>query len=95
MVDPKAADIPYEPAVLNRETKRALVAQIPGSEKARVEAAAECLLLRQLLEARKRAALTQEEVAARGGPSAFSHGGDGLSIVRRSGMPVPCHARGG
>ena len=61
------ADIPYEPAVRNREAERARAARIPGYEEARTDAADEFRLLRQLLEARKRAGLTQEQVAARMG----------------------------
>ena len=61
------ADIPYEPVVRNRKNERARVQQLPGYQEARQEAAIEFRLLRQLLEARKRAGLTQEEVALRMG----------------------------
>jgi DNA-binding XRE family transcriptional regulator len=61
------ADIPYEPVVRDREAERARGEQIPGYVEARQEAAVEFRLLRQLLDARKRAGLTQEEVATRMG----------------------------
>ncbi|MFZ4803530.1 MAG: helix-turn-helix transcriptional regulator [Synechococcus lacustris] len=61
------ADIPYEPLARNREVERARVEKIPGYLEARQEAAVEFRLLRQLLDARKQAGLTQEEVALRMG----------------------------
>ena len=61
------ADIPYEPVARDREAERARVERIPGYVEARQEAAVEFRLLRQLLDARKRAGLTQEEVATRMG----------------------------
>ena len=61
------ADIPYEPVVRDRKAERARVDQLPGYGEAREEAAVEFRLLRQLLDARKRAGLTQEEVATRMG----------------------------
>lgn len=60
-------DIPYEPVVRDRKAERARVEQIPGYGEARQEAAVEFRLLRQLLDARKRAGLTQEDVAIRMG----------------------------
>jgi DNA-binding XRE family transcriptional regulator len=61
------AEIPYEPVVRDREAEHARVRQLPGYQEARQEAAVEFRLLRQLLDARKRAGLTQEEVATRMG----------------------------
>jgi len=61
------ADIPYQPVNRNRGTERARLDQVPGYSEARQEAAVEFRLLRQLLEARQRAGLTQEEVAVRMG----------------------------
>ena len=61
------ADIPYEPVVRDRKAERVRVEQLPGYVEARQEAAVEFRLLRQLLDARKRAGLTQEEVATRMG----------------------------
>lgn len=61
------ADIPYEPVVRDREAERARAERLPGYSAAREEAAVEFRLLRQLLDARKRAGLTQEEVATRMG----------------------------
>jgi len=61
------ADIPYQPVARDRLTERARAEQIPGYTEARGEAAIEFRLLRQLLDARKRAGLTQEEVATRMG----------------------------
>lgn len=61
------ADIPYEPVVRDREAERTRVQQLSGYQEARQEAAVEFRLLRQLLDARKRAGLTQEEVATRMG----------------------------
>jgi DNA-binding XRE family transcriptional regulator len=61
------ADIPYQPLIRDRFSERARVELVPGYTAARQEAAAEFSLLRQLLAARKRAGLTQEEVAQRMG----------------------------
>jgi DNA-binding XRE family transcriptional regulator len=61
------ADIPYRPVIRDRLTERTRVEQIPGYDQARQEAAVEFRLLRQLLEARRRAGLTQEDVALRMG----------------------------
>lgn len=61
------ADLPYEPVTRDRKAERARVEQIPGYGEARQEAAVEFRLLRQLLDARKQAGLTQEEVALRMG----------------------------
>jgi DNA-binding XRE family transcriptional regulator len=61
------ADIPYQPVARDRVAERARAEQLPGYTDAREEAAIEFRLLRQLLDARKRAGLTQEEVAARMG----------------------------
>ncbi|MEB3360505.1 MAG: helix-turn-helix transcriptional regulator [Synechococcaceae cyanobacterium] len=61
------ADIPYEPLVRDRKAERTRLQQLPGYEEARQEAAIEFRLLKQLLDARKRAGLTQEEVAFRMG----------------------------
>lgn len=61
------ADIPYQPVNRNRGAERARLDQVPGYSEARHEAAVEFRLLRQLLEARQRAGLTQEEVAVRMG----------------------------
>lgn len=61
------ADIPYQPVNRNRGAERARLDQVPGYSEARQEAAVEFRLLRQLLEARQRAGLTQEEVAVRMG----------------------------
>ena len=61
------ADIPYEPVIRNRQSERARAEGIPGYSEARMEAAMEFRLLRQLLDARKQAGLTQEEVAQRMG----------------------------
>jgi len=61
------ADISYQPVNRNRGAERARLDQVPGYSEARQEAAAEFRLLRQLLEARQRAGLTQEEVAVRMG----------------------------
>lgn len=61
------ADIPYQPLIRDREAERARLDPLPGYREARQEAAVEFRLLKQLLEARKRAGLTQEEVALRMG----------------------------
>jgi DNA-binding XRE family transcriptional regulator len=61
------ADIPYEPVARDRKAERDRVQRIPGYAEARQQAAGEFRLLRQLLDARKRAGLTQEEVATRMG----------------------------
>jgi DNA-binding XRE family transcriptional regulator len=61
------ADIPYQPVARDREAERARAEQIPGYSEQREMAAIEFRLLRQLLDARKRAGLTQEEVAMRMG----------------------------
>jgi DNA-binding XRE family transcriptional regulator len=61
------ADIAYEPLIRDRDSERSHVATIPGYTEARQEAAAEFHLLRELLDARKRAGLTQEDVAMRMG----------------------------
>lgn len=61
------ADIPYQPVNRNRGAERARLDQVPGYSEARQEAAVEFRLLRQLLEARQRAGLTQEDVAVRMG----------------------------
>ncbi|WP_216916324.1 MULTISPECIES: helix-turn-helix transcriptional regulator [unclassified Synechococcus] len=61
------ADIPYQSVIRNRGAERARLDQVPGYSEARQEAAVEFRLLRQLLEARQRAGLTQEEVAVRMG----------------------------
>lgn len=61
------AEIPYQPVARDREAERARAEQLPGYSAAREEAAVEFRLLRQLLDARKRAGLTQEEVATRMG----------------------------
>ncbi|WP_216922941.1 helix-turn-helix transcriptional regulator [Synechococcus sp. CCAP 1479/9] len=61
------ADIPYQPVNRNRGAERARLDQVPGYSEARQEAAVEFRLLRQLLEARRRAGLTQEDVALRMG----------------------------
>lgn len=53
--------------IRDRGAERARLDQVPGYTEARKEAAVEFRLLRQLLEARKRAGLTQEEVALRMG----------------------------
>ena len=60
-------ELPYEPLSRDRDAERKRVEQIPGYLEARQEAAAEFRLLRQLLDARKRCGLTQEEVALRMG----------------------------
>jgi DNA-binding XRE family transcriptional regulator len=60
-------DIPYQPVIRDRRAERARLDQVPGYSAARQEAAVEFRLLRQLLEARQRAGLTQEEVAVRMG----------------------------
>jgi DNA-binding XRE family transcriptional regulator len=60
-------DIPYQPVIRDRRAERARLDQLPGYSEARQEAAVEFRLLRQLLEARQRAGLTQEEVAVRMG----------------------------
>jgi len=61
------ADIPYQPLIRDRVAERARLDPLPGYREARQEAAVEFRLLKQLLEARKRAGLTQEEVALRMG----------------------------
>jgi DNA-binding XRE family transcriptional regulator len=61
------ADLPYQPLLRDRQAEQARAAQLPGYTAARQEAAAEFRLLRQLLNARKQAGLTQEEVAQRMG----------------------------
>jgi DNA-binding XRE family transcriptional regulator len=61
------ADTLYQPVNRNRGAERARLDQVPRYSEARQEAAVEFLLLRQLLEARQRAGLTQEEVAVRMG----------------------------
>ncbi|MCP9840685.1 helix-turn-helix transcriptional regulator [Synechococcus sp. J7-Johnson] len=61
------AELPYEPVLRDRKAERARVEQIPGYVAARQDAAVEFRLLRQLLDARKQAGLTQEEVALRMG----------------------------
>ena len=61
------ADIPYQPLIRDRDAERARLDRVPGYSEARREAAVEFHLLSQLLEARKRAGLTQEEVALRMG----------------------------
>lgn len=61
------ADIPYEPVLRERVTEQSRAERIPGYKEARQVAAAEFRLLRELLDARKRAGLTQEDVALRMG----------------------------
>jgi Predicted transcriptional regulator with C-terminal CBS domains len=61
------ADIPYEPVLRYRGTERSRTERIPGYMEARQVAAEEFRLLRELLDARKRAGLTQEDVALRMG----------------------------
>ena len=61
------ADIAYEPLIRDRDSERSRAATIPGYTEARQEAAAEFRLLSELLDARKRAGLTQEDVALRMG----------------------------
>jgi DNA-binding XRE family transcriptional regulator len=58
-------DFPYQPVIRDRGAERARLDQVPGYSEARQEAAVEFRLLRQLLKARQRADLTQEEVAVR------------------------------
>ena len=61
------ADLPYQPVAHDRQAERTRAAKLPGYAAARQEAVAEFRLLRQLLDARKQAGLTQEEVALRMG----------------------------
>ena len=61
------ADTPYQPLIRDREAERARLDPVPAYSEARQEAAVEFRLLSQLLEARKRAALTEEEVAVQMG----------------------------
>jgi DNA-binding XRE family transcriptional regulator len=61
------ADIPYEPVLRDRGSERSRAERLPGYIEARQVAAAEFRLLRELLDARKRAGLTQEDVALRMG----------------------------
>ena len=61
------ADLSYQPVPRDRAAERANADQLPGYAAARQDAAAEFRLLRQLLDARKQAGLTQEEVALRMG----------------------------
>ena len=61
------ADIPYAPVARDRKSESSRVNQLPGYQEVRQEAAVEFRLLRHLLDARKRAGLTQEEVATRMG----------------------------
>ena len=61
------ADIPYEPLVRDAAAERARAEQRPGYDEARDDVVEEFRLLRELLMARKRAGLTQDDVAARMG----------------------------
>ena len=61
------ADLSYQPIPRDRNAERERTAKLPGYREARHEAAAEFRLLRQLLDARKQAGLTQEQVALRMG----------------------------
>ncbi|MFZ9714640.1 MAG: helix-turn-helix domain-containing protein, partial [Vulcanococcus sp.] len=61
------ADVTYEPIIRDRQRERVRADRLPGYTEARLEAAIEFRLLRQLLEARKQAGLTQDEVAQRMG----------------------------
>ena len=57
------ADIPDQPLSCDREAERAGLDPVQGYSEARQEAALEFRLLKQLLEARQRAGLTQEDGA--------------------------------
>jgi DNA-binding XRE family transcriptional regulator len=59
------AELPYEPLSRDRDPELKRVEQLPGYLEAKQEAAAEFRLLRQLLNARKRCGLSQDEVALR------------------------------
>lgn len=61
------ADLSYQPVVRDRQAEHVRAAQLPGYAEARQEAADEFRLLRLLLDARKQAGLSQEEVAVRMG----------------------------
>ena len=61
------ADLAYEPVTRDRNEERKRLASLPGYSEARQAAADEYHLLKQLLDARKRAGLTQEQVALRMG----------------------------
>lgn len=61
------AELSCEPLSRDRDAERERVQQISGYVEARQEVAGEFRLLRQLLDARKRCGLTQEEVALRMG----------------------------
>ena len=61
------ADLPYEPLTRDRNEERNRLERLPGYREARQAAADEFHLLKQLLDARKRAGLTQEQVALRMG----------------------------
>ena len=61
------ADLPYEPLTRDRNEERIRLQHLTGYREARQAAADEFHLLKQLLDARKRAGLTQEQVALRMG----------------------------
>lgn len=61
------ADLPYQPVARDRKAERERAAKLPGYREARQDAADEFRLLRLLLDARKKAGLSQEEVAVRMG----------------------------
>lgn len=61
------AALPYQPVARDRKAERERTAKLPGYREARQEAADEFRLLRLLLDARKQAGLSQEEVAVRMG----------------------------
>lgn len=61
------ADLPYEPLTRDRNEERNRLECLTGYRQARQAAADEFHLLKQLLDARKRAGLTQEQVALRMG----------------------------
>ena len=67
-------DIPYEPFIRDRSTEQSRAEEIPGYMEARQVAAEDYGLLRELQDVRKRAGLTQKDVALRIGttPTAIS-----------------------